>query len=147
MTLHLETFKTRAISAAPGPSWTVSAWINHWLDHYGPARCQPKTLERYRQLSGYIVLDLGNVPLLKLTHTDLETAFFALLRAPGKRRAHLSATTVHHVAGLLNVVLNKGFRLGLIPVNPMLRVELPPIERTDARSLNPEEIRALRQAW
>jgi integrase len=146
--IHITELQSRANAAAPspGPVWTLQSWLDHWLDHYGPTRCQPKTLERYRQLAGYLNPDLGKVPLTKLTHTDLETALFVLLKGPGKRRAHLSAKTVHHVAGLINVTLNKAFKLGLIPVNPMLRVELPPIERTDARSLSTEEIQALRQA-
>ena len=88
-------------------------------------------MERYRQLSLYISLELGNVPLLKLSHADLETALFALLKAPGKRRAHLSVKTIHHISELLSSTLNKAFRLGLIPVNPLLRCELPPIEPKD----------------
>ena len=43
------------------------------------------------------------------------------------------------------VALNKAFRLDLIPVNPMFRVELPPFEQKDARSLAPAEIQRLRE--
>jgi integrase len=53
---------------------------------------------------------------------------------------------VRHIAGLLNVALNKAFRLELIAVNPMLRVELPSFEKQDARSLTLDEIRKLRDA-
>ena len=50
-----------------------------------------------------------------------------------------------HVGGLLNVSLNKAFRLGMIPVNPMLRVELPRIDTTDVCSLTSAEILSLRE--
>jgi integrase len=53
---------------------------------------------------------------------------------------------VRHVAALLNVALNKAFRLDLIAVNPMLKVEQPTAESRDARSLTPEEIKALHAA-
>ena len=42
------------------------------------------------------------------------------------------------------MALNKAFKLELIPVNPMLRVELPSVEKKDAHSLTPEEIHSVR---
>jgi integrase len=53
---------------------------------------------------------------------------------------------VRHIAGVVNVALNKAFKLDRIPVNPMLRVELPKIKKRDARSLTPGEIEALLSA-
>jgi hypothetical protein len=50
-----------------------------------------------------------------------------------KRHEHISARTARHVAGLVNVALNKG-------------VELPKWQPKDAHSLSPEEIQALRKA-
>ena len=47
---------------------------------------------------------------------------------------------------MLSVALNKAFRIEVIPVNPMLRVELPPLQRKDARALAPDEIQRLREA-
>ena len=54
-------------------------------------------------------------------------------------------SAVRHVGGLLHVALNKAFKLELIQVNPMLRVELPSVEKQDARSLTPDEIHGLRE--
>jgi integrase len=78
---------------------------------YAAHSCQPKTLERYRQLAKYII----------------------------------SARTVRHVADVLRVALNEAFRLDLIPVNPMLKVKLPSVEKKEAKSLTPEQIGALRE--
>lgn len=147
MSDHIKALQTRDNAApSPGPVWTLSTWVNHWLEHYGPTRCAPKTAERYCELAEYISAELGNVPLARLSHTDLETALITLLKAPAKRRAHLSPRTIHGIAGLLSVTLNKAFRLDLIPVNPMLRVELPPFQKKDARALTPQEIQQLREA-
>jgi integrase len=109
-------------------------------------------LERYRQLAEYITKDpdgkpseLAQIALTELNHKQIETALYALLKAKGKRREHISARSVRHVAGLLNVALNKAFKLELIHVNPMLRVDLPTVQKKDAHSLIPDEIRALRE--
>jgi integrase len=135
------------------PVWkkTLGEWLRTWLETYAVDRCQPKTLERYQQLSAYILdapegpVQLSEVDLADLSHTKIEAALYGLLKLPGKRREHISARTVRHVAGLLSVALNKAFRLELIPVNPMLRVELPAVQKKDAHSLTPNQIRALRE--
>ena len=110
---------------------TLSEWLRTWLDTYGVERCQPKTLERYRQLANYILnaidglpFELGRMRLPDVTHLQLEPAFYALLTAKAMRREHLCARTVGKIAGVVNVALNKAFRLDMIPVNPMLKVEL-----------------------
>jgi integrase len=136
----------------PAPKISLGEWLQTWLDTYGRDRCQPKTLERYRQLAAYVIEDQqGNAsalsvrPLAEVSHTELESFLFALLEAMAKRRKHISARTIRHIAGVLNVALNKAFRLELIAVNPMQRVELPTAKKQDARSLTPEEIRSLRE--
>jgi integrase len=87
---------------------------------------------------------LARTPLSALKHNQIEAALCSLLRAPAKRRAHISVTTLRHIAGFLNVALNKAFKLDLIPVNPMLRVELPSAQKPDARALTHQEFCALR---
>jgi len=141
------------LAPAPAPRKTLGDWLQQWLDTYALDRCQPKTLERYWQLAGYLLKTpagepsaLAQTPLCDVTHQQLEGILYGLLKADGKRRKHISARTVRHVAGLINVALNKAFRLELIPVNPMLRVELPSVEKKDARSLIPDEIRRIREA-
>ena len=134
MQRHMQEIQGRS-AAAPAPprhEKTLADWLQTWLDTYAVDHCQPKTLDRYRQLANYVTaaespIAASTTPLTELRHTQLES-------------------TVRHVAGLLNVALNKAFRLELIAVNPMLRVELPSFEKKDARSLTPEEIRKLRDA-
>jgi integrase len=139
-------------AAPPVPGKSVGEWLEQWLDTYALDRCQPKTLERYRQLAAYVLKTssgepaaLAQTPLADVTHQQLEATFYGLLKAKGKRRKHISARTVRHVAGLLNVALNKAFKLEFIQVNPMLRVELPSVEKKDARSLTPDEFGSLRE--
>jgi integrase len=146
-------------SAAPKqppkpPEVTLGAWLRAWIETYATQRCQRKTIERYRQLAAYIttapdgeIAELAQTPLSDIRRSQIKLALFALLRAKGKRREHLSAHTVRHVAGLLSVALSEATELELLTANPMLRMKgLPTIEHGDARSLTPDEIRALRAA-
>jgi integrase len=133
------------------PEMTLREWLPHWINTYAVQSCQPKTIERYTQLITYITragnAELGAVtetPISLLKHAPLESALLALMREPGKRREHISARTVRHVAGVLQVALNEAFRLDMIPVNPMLKVKLPKVERVEARALTQEEMDRLR---
>jgi hypothetical protein len=64
---------------APAPQRTLGDWLQQWLDTYALDRCQPKTLERYRQLAVYVLKAsdeepsaLAQTPLADLTHQQLE---------------------------------------------------------------------------
>ncbi len=133
------------------PEMTLREWLPHWIGTYAVQTCQPKTIERYAQLITYItkagnteLTAVAETPISLLKHAPLESALLALMREPGKRREHISARTVRHVAGVLQVALNEAFRLDMIMVNPMLKVKLPRMERVEARALSQEEIRRLR---
>jgi integrase len=137
----------------PTPKQTLAEWVRVWLRDYAPNKCSPLTLERYHGLAGYILdatvgepAQLAAMPLDEVDHRLVEAALYYLLRAPAKRRKHLSSKSVREVASVLSVALNKAFKLGLINVNPLLRVELPKIERAEeARSLVPGEVQRLRE--
>jgi integrase len=138
---------------APPPKETCADWVRAWLRDYAPQRCSPKTIERYHQLAAYVLdaregepAKLAAAPLVEVDHVLVEAAIYSLLRMPAKRRKHLSAKTVREIAGVLSVSLNKAFRLGKINLNPLLRVELPKVEKSDARSLTLDELQQLRNA-
>jgi integrase len=129
----------------------LGSWLSRWIDSYAVPACQPKTIERYRQLAAYIsdatadeIASVARMPIAKLKHVQLESALRALLTQKAVRREHISARTLHHVAGVIHVALNEAFRLDLIPVNPMLKVKLPSFEKKEAVFLTPEQVRAIR---
>lgn len=133
------------------PETTLREWLAHWMSTYAVQTCQPKTIERYTQLTTYItragnaeLAALAETPISSLKHAPLESALLALMREPAKRRKHISARTVRHVAGVLQVALDEAFRLDMIAVNPMLKVRLPKVERVEARALTQEEMDRLR---
>jgi integrase len=151
----IDAFNARSRAPAvppPPPEILFGEWLNKWLDHYAIHTCQPKTMERYRQLVAYItsatdgeIAVLARQPLSAVGRKDIKPALFALLRLKAKRREHLSPRTVRHIAGVLSAALSEAVELEMLPANPMLRLKgLPSSEPTDARSLNPDEIHAVR---
>src|ERR1035437_2379866 len=146
-----ELLRLRDQPAAP-EEISLARWLTRWIETYAVHTCQPKTLERYGQLVRYVtdatadeIVTVARAPIATLKHGQLEAALRALLKQPAVRREHISARTVCHVGGVLQVALNEAFRLDLIPVNPMLKVKLPSVEQKEEKSLTPEQICAIRE--
>ena len=149
---RIEELRRLANQPASPEEISLGSWLARWIDTYAVHTCQPKTIERYRQLAKYItdatadeISSVSRAPISSLKHVQLEAGLRALLKQKGVRREHISARTVRHVAGLVQVALNEAFRLDLILVNPMLKVKLPSVEQRQANSLTPEQLRALRE--
>lgn len=124
---------------------TFAAFTQTWFTEYGVRKCSPKTLERYRQLAGYVTPHLGGVKLQDLTALTLERVLLRLRDSGGrdrltKKERPLSPMTVHHIAAVLNVILRKAVKLKLLKANPMEGVELPSVPRREARVLDPEKV-------
>jgi integrase len=124
----------------PDPQ-TLAAFADSWFVEYGPRKCSPKTLERYRQLANYVVPHIGTAKLQELTALMLERVFNRLKDAGGRDRytkkvRPLSPMTVHHIAALMNVILRKAVKLKVLKSNPMQGVELPVVPRREARVLD-----------
>ena len=45
--------------AREGDTRTLAEYLDYWLENHAALRCQPKTLERYRQLADYLIRLLG----------------------------------------------------------------------------------------
>jgi integrase len=126
--------------------------LKQWLECLTAHRCQPKTMERCRQLAAYVttstapeISKLANMPLSSVARKDLKLALFALLRVKAQRREHIFPRTVRHIAGLISSALSEAVELEMLPADPMLGIKgLPAAEKPEVRALTPAEIRLLR---
>jgi len=128
----------------PDPQ-TFAAFADEWFREYGPRKCAPKTLERYRSLSACACQHVGATKLQDLTALMLERVFNHLKDAGGrdpktKKARPLSPMTVHHIAAVVNVILKKAVKLKLLKSNPMQGVELPIVPRREAEVLDSEQV-------
>jgi integrase len=104
---------------------TVGEYLKYWLDNHAAPRCQPKTLERYRQLADNLTRLLGGVSLLDLRPAIIQDVINVMqVRGGAPTKAHpegrpLAPKTVHATASVLSTCLGDAARLEHIPANPM----------------------------
>ena len=152
------TIEKNAPLAAPPPSAeiTVAEWLTEWLENNAAQECQHTTVARYRQLAGYItaadapkeMIALAAMPLANVRRSQVKLALRALKNAKAKRRAHLSASSVKHVRGLLSSAFSAAADQELMTANPVLGMKLKGLssgQREKARSLTEEELPRLRE--
>lgn len=114
---------------------TVGDFLASWLVSYAQAGRRKETTLRLARTNvrAYLLPVLGDVLLRDLTPRIVSDALGHLLtqgRRLGAGDARgLSPKTVRNVAGTLSKALGDAVRWGLIPVNPVLQVELPRYER------------------
>jgi hypothetical protein len=65
---------------------TFGDFMAEWLKEHAEGRCAPKTVERYRQLAGYVLPHLATVQLSELSPLVLERVYTRLRREGGKRQ-------------------------------------------------------------
>jgi integrase len=137
-----------------GDTRTLSEYLAYWLDTHAALRCVPKTMERYRDLSAYLVRQLGTTRLRDLKTADIQDAVNRLkMRGGAITKAHpegrpLSAKTTRSIATLLYTCLGDAARLEHIPMNPMgdKRIKLPKRPKANPAVLDASMLGAVFQA-
>jgi integrase len=137
-----------------GDTRTLAEYLPYWLERHAKLRCQPKTLERYGQLAGYLVRLLGSVPILDLKSGLIQEAVNLLQLqggAPTKNHPQgrpLAPKTVHSTASMLYTCLGDAVRLEHIPANPMAdgRVKLPKRPKANPAVMDAGALGAIFQA-
>ena len=131
------------------PSMTFGGWLEYWYENHAKPRLRPTTQQRYEELmSQHIVPMLGDIPLTKLTQSDLRQ-FYSKLKESGRKRGvelygpGLSDRTIRNCHALCRTALERAVAEGLIPKNPAVGCKLPPSHPKEMRVLNAEEMQRL----
>ncbi len=130
-------------------SRTVAEYVQYWLDTFAVGRRSPKTLERDRELAGYLNKDLGSIPLVDLKTSQVDEAILKLRSSGGLNGRPLSAKTVREIMSVLSLSLRKAEAHGIIPKSPMAPglVDLPRSEEpVEKRILQDEEFKMFFEA-
>jgi integrase len=111
-----------------------------------------KTRERYEDVIRlHLEPEFGRVPLTALTR-ELVKRYFARLQRDGKTAGRqrpgnpLSNGTIRKLHTVLSSVLSEAVEMGMIRVNPAMRMKLPPPPTRDMCILTADEIRKLADA-
>lgn len=110
----------------------LSEWTAQWLD-LRASQLRPSTLHSYQQSLKMILPDLGDIRLHDLTPLAVSLAYAGLRRAGrGQRQVQRSFT-------YLRTCLDAAVSMGLIPENPLRRVEMPKHTPAEKRYWSREE--------
>lgn len=105
---------------------TVADFFERFFEDYAAPNLRERTVHNYRVLArAYLLPDLGNVPLERLSALQVQSLYTRLLREGGRRGGPLSPTTVRHVHRLLAVALKRAIRWQLLRRNPLEGVDPP----------------------
>jgi len=118
---------------------TLSEWLRHWLEDAIAPRRELTTVYGYRRIiDNHLIPALGRVRLCDLTPGLIQSYYRWV--ADSK---HLSSNTVrkHHI--LLHTALQLAYRQGLLPSNPVDRVEPPRLLAPRQSFYNPEQLARL----
>ncbi len=112
----------------------------------------PKTRDRYEDvLRLHLEPEFGKVPLTALTR-EVVKRYFARIQREGRTGGRekpdqpLSAGSVRKIQTVLSSVLSEAVELGMIRVNPAMRMRLPAPAKGEMTILTAAEVRALADA-
>lgn len=132
-------------------TFTVTEWMEHWLNDIAPQKIRPKTLAGYKTVvTGYIIPILGKKRIDKLTAQDvrrLHTVMQATPKDPELRgqadlppgTVMLSSTYTLLAHNALSAALKVAMREGKIHVNPCDLVDRPRARVTQQKALTLEQ--------
>ena len=112
-------------AAVPG---TLSGLLKEFFTEHGAKSLAPKTLQRYREMAGYLASDLLTMPVPAIKPLHLSREWNRLLTSGGRGRKAgkpLSRKTVRNIAGLVSSAFTRGLRWGIAEVNPVMRFVAP----------------------
>jgi integrase len=122
---------------ATGEQRRLGEYLEDWLENVHKSKLRVGTYINYKKLIRYIVADLGDIWLLKLTPQQVQT-FYAK-----KLDAKLSSKIVYNMHGVLHLALKNAVRWGLVSRNVCDLVTPPSIVSREVVPLTEEQARLL----
>jgi len=122
---------------ATGPQRKLKDYLEDWLENVHKSKLRLGTYINYKKLIGYVVAELGDIWLQKLTPQRVQ-AFYAK-----KLDEKLSSKVVHEIHGVLHLALKNAVLWGLVPRNVCDLVTPPRIVSREVVPLTIEQARVL----
>jgi integrase len=122
---------------------TLRSLMAAFMEH-AEKKLASKTVERYRELAGYVHADLLAMKLTEVTPLHLEREWTRLLASGGHTRGTkeprpLAEKTVRHIAGVLSSAFGRAIHWGLVQANPVSKSEPPVPRKHKGIALTPEQ--------
>lgn len=108
--------REQVATTAKGIGLTTGYWLEYWIRNSG---LRPSTRCTYRQhVVAYLIPQLGDLPLVTLSVSDVQKAFTAIAAGRGSRSGKLAPSTVKRVRATLSSALTAAVGQGLLAHNP-----------------------------
>ena len=121
-----------------GSSWTVAAWLTHWVENIAAPFVRENTIAGYRvAVNVHLIPGLGRHRLERLQPEHLETLYVRMMRE-GK-----SAATAHQAHRTLRTALNEAVRRGHLSRNPAVLAKAPRLVEHEMEPFTVEEVQLL----
>jgi len=125
----------------PGKSWTIAAWLTHWVENIAEPVVSVNTIAGYQvAVRVHLIPGLGAHRLDKLEPEHVER-FYAKMRAKGSKPA-----TVHQAHRTLRTALNEAVRRRHLVNNPVRLAKVPKVIEEEIEPYGMEEIARLLEA-
>ena len=124
---------------APGESWTVKAWLEHWLTSVVKGRVRNTSWNAYRfAVRVHAIPAIGAWKLTDIRPEHLQQLYSGML-AKGS-----SGGTAHQVHRTLHVAFDEAIESGYMAKNPATRRVAPKVRRPRVEPYTVEEVRKIR---
>lgn len=120
-----------------GKQHKLGEFLQSWLENVHKENLRISTYVKYKKLVKYIVADLGDVWLQKLTPLEVQQ-FYAK-----KRKDGLSSKTVHEIHGVLHLALKHAVRWNYISRNVCELLDSPRVVSRKGTPLSVEQAKKL----
>src|SRR5579875_4017731 len=122
---------------ATGPQKKLGDYLEDWIENVHKDNLRISTYVKYKKLIKYIVADLGEVWLQKLTPEQVQR-FYAK-----KRKDGLSSKTVHEIHGVLHLALKHAVRWNYVSRNVCDLLDSPRVVSREGTPLTLVQARRL----
>ena len=128
---------------ATGPRRKLGEYLEDWLENVHKDNVRVSTYVKYKKTLKYIVDDLGEVWLQKLTPEQVRRFYTRMGKRLEDGGRGLSSKTVHEIHGVLHLALKNAVRWGHVSRNVCDLVEPPRIVSREAAPLSLEQAQTL----
>ncbi|MFI9008834.1 tyrosine-type recombinase/integrase [Actinosynnema sp. NPDC053489] len=131
-----------------GQSWTVEAWLKHWLENIvAPPVVTENAYSAYEvAVRVHLVPGIGAHRLHKLQPEHLEKLYRTIMKQKTKFGPTTSAATAHQVHRTIRAALNVAVRRKHLTDNPVLEAKAPKVEEIEVEPYTVEQVKALLEA-
>lgn len=136
--LEFETIRLQGKNLTPNRI-TLSQWLNYWLEDIVRVNREYTTYYCYREIvKNHVEPELGSVTLQELAPYQIQQYYTETMR---EKSLSPNSVRKHHI--LLHTALQVAYRQGILPENPVDRVEAPREQPARQMYYTPTQLRNL----